>query len=230
MDPSKGSSCVTSPRAVRSSDGQRAASPSPRIAGASYALRSSQHYGAAMAGLTKEEQKLLETVVGRRLGVRSDAQVLVAAYLNAMARNAYSRTVESGPVPTSLVAERSAILIEISRQLGRVVEDFEIQALFRVAPPQARSMRTTLLATYSDDADALTLAWSMRGAQQLGRINVDGLNGTKVRLESEDRRDALVAYARRTGVEVGVVTDDDAHPWAVVLGDGFPKADLPAKR
>lgn len=183
-----------------------------------------------MAGLTKEEQGLLERVVGRRLGVRSDAPVLVDAYLNAMARNAYSRTVESGPVPTSLVTERSAILIEISRQLGRVIEDFEIQALFRVTAPQARSMRTTLLATYSDDADALTLAWSMRGARQLGRLTVDDLNGTKVRLESEDRRDALIAYAGRAGVEVRVITDDEAHPWAVVLGDAFPKADLPAKK
>jgi hypothetical protein len=183
-----------------------------------------------MTGLTKDERALLETVVGRRLGARSDAKVVVGAYLDAMARNAFSRTVEPGPVPTSLVAERSAILIEISRQLGRVIEDFEIQAIFRVAPPQARSMRTTLLATYSDDADALTLAWSMLGARQLGRLSVDGLNGTKVMLESEDRRDALLAYARRAGVEARVVTDDAAHQWAVVLGDDFPKADLPAKK
>jgi hypothetical protein len=116
-----------------------------------------------MAGLTKDEQGLLETVVGRRVGVRSDGKVLVDAYLTAMARNAYARTVESGPVPTSLVTERSAILIEISRQLGRVIEDFEIEALFRVTPTQARSIRSTLLATYSDDADTLTLTWSMRG-------------------------------------------------------------------
>lgn len=184
-----------------------------------------------MAGLTKDEQSRLETVVARRLGVRSNAKVLVAAYLDAMERNAYSRTVESGPVPTSLVAERSAILVEISRQLGRVIEDFEIQALFRVTPRQAGSMRATLLATYSDDADALTLAWSMRGAWRLKRrLTVDGLNGTKVVLESEDRRDALVAYAGRTGVEVRVITDDDAHPWAVVLGDDFPKADLPPEQ
>jgi hypothetical protein len=186
-------------------------------------------YGADMAGLTDEERRQLEIIVGRRLGARSDAKVVVGAYLDAMARNAFSRTVESGPVPTSLVAERSAILIEISRQLGRVIEDFEIQALLRVAPSQARSMRATLLATYSDDADSLTLAWSMRGARQLGRLTVDGLNGTSVALDSEDRRDALFAYAGRTGVEVRVVTNDDAHPWAVVLADAFPKADLPPK-
>jgi hypothetical protein len=183
-----------------------------------------------MAGLTDDERAQLETVVGRRLGARSDATIVVTAYLNAMARSAFSRTVESGPVPTSLVAERSAILIEISRQLGRIIEDFEIQALFRVAPPLARSMRTTLLATYSDDADALTVKWLMRGARQLDRVTVDGLNGTKVALNSEDRRDALIAYAGRTGVEVRVVTDDNAHKWAVVLADDFPKADLPRKR
>jgi hypothetical protein len=31
-------------------------------------------------------------------------------------------------------------------------------------------------------------------------------------------------------VDVRVITDDEAHPWAVVLGDDFPKADLPAKK
>ncbi|MGO4362278.1 hypothetical protein [Terrabacter sp. RAF57] len=182
-----------------------------------------------MSGLTKDELSRLETVVARRLGARSESKTLVDAYLTAMAKNAYSRTVESGPVPTSLVSERSAILIEISRQLGRVIEDFEIQALLRVTPPQARSMRSTLLATYSDDADVLTLTWSMRAAHQLGRETVDGLNGTKVSLASEDRRDALISYAERAGVAVRTITDDDAHPWAVVLGDDFPKADLPPK-
>jgi hypothetical protein len=183
-----------------------------------------------MAGLKSEERKQLEVVVGRRLGARADAKVVVAAYLDAMARSAYARTVDPGPVPTSLVAERSAILIEISRQLGRVIEDYEIQALFRVAPAQARSMRTTLLATYGDDTDALTLAWSMLGARNLGRMKFDDLNGTKVALDSEDRRDALMGYTGRIGVEVRVVTDDAAHPWSIVVADDFPKADLPPKR
>lgn len=182
-----------------------------------------------MASLTRDERNRLEAVVGRRLGARADAKVVVSAYLDAMARSAFARTVNPGPVPTSLVAERSAILIEISRQLGRVIEDYEIQALFRVAPAQAKSMRTTLLATYSDDTDALALAWSMLGARNLGRMKVDDLSGTKVALDSEDRRDSFIAYAGRIGVAVRVVTDDSAHPWSIVVADEFPKADLPPK-
>lgn len=182
-----------------------------------------------MGGLTAEQQKKLEAVVARRLGARSDGQALVSAYLDAMAQNAYARTVETGPVPTSLIAERSAILIEISRQLARVIEDFEIQALFRVAPSQARSMRTTLLATYSDDADALTLAWAKIGARQLKRVEIDGLAGPKCVFESEDRRNAFTDFLARSGIDYRVITDDDAHPWAVVVSDNLPSSDLPPR-
>jgi hypothetical protein len=182
-----------------------------------------------MGGLTTEQRKKLEAVVARRLGARSDGSALVVAYLDAMAQNGYARTVETSPVPTSLVAERSAILIEISRQLGRVVEDFEIQALFRVARPQARSMRTTLLATYSDDADALTLAWAKVGARQLKRVEIDGLAGAKCVFESEDRRDAYTDYLARSGIAFRLITDDEAHLWAIVVSDDLPTSDLPPK-
>lgn len=182
-----------------------------------------------MGGLTAEQKKKLESVVARRLGARSDGRALVYAYLDAMAQNAYARTVESGPVPTSLVAERSAILIEISRQLGRVIEDFEIQALLRVPPPHARSMRTTLLATYSDDANALTLAWAKVGSRQLKRVEIDGLAGPKCVFESEDRRNAYTDFLARSGIDYRLITDDDAHPWSVVVSDDLPSSDLPPK-
>jgi hypothetical protein len=180
-----------------------------------------------VAGLTPEERARLEQVVARRVGARSKAKDLVAAYLDAMARHAFAHTTDAGPVPTSLTAERSAILIEISRQLHRVIEDFEIQALLRVSATQARSMRTTLLATYSDDADDLTLEWSLRDARTGRRRKVDSFTGTEIFLDSEDRRDAFVAYARRNGVPVEVVLGDDARPWQIVVGDAFPKDQLP---
>jgi len=180
-----------------------------------------------MAGLTPEERQHLEGIVGRRLGVRSDAKTLVASYLDAMERNAYARTVEVGPVPTSLTAERSAVLIEISRQLKRVIEDFEIQALFRVTAAQAKAMRTTLLATYSDDADDLTLDWSLIGARNRGRRRVDAFTGTAVEFTAEDRQNAFAAAAQRVGVRVARVVGDQAMPWLLVVGDEFPQAKLP---
>ncbi len=144
-----------------------------------------------MVGLSGEELVRLEAVIARRVGVRCDPKKLVEAYLAALAASGFRRTVGDGPVPTSLTAERSLVLIEVSRQLGRVIEDFEIQALFRVSQSTARSMRTTLLATYSDDTDALTLDWSLRGARQDGREKTAEFTGTAIVLTSEDRRDAL---------------------------------------
>lgn len=185
-------------------------------------------YLLGMAGLTATERERLEDVVGRRIGYRADAKTLVAAYLAAMERNAFARTVEVGPVPTSLTAERSAVLIEISRQLKRVIEDFEIQALFRVTAAQARSMRTTLLATYSDDADDLTIDWSLIGAKNRGRRHGDAFTGTAIEFTAEDRRDAFVASAQRVGVHVELVLGEPSKPWMLIVGDEFPSQKLPS--
>lgn len=180
-----------------------------------------------MAGLTAEQRQVLEDVVGRRIGYRGDAKTLVVAYLAAMEQNAFARTVQVGPVPTSLTAERSAVLIEISRQLHRVIEDFEIQALFRVTAAQARSMRTTLLATYSDDADDLTIDWSLAGAKNRGRRRGDTFAGTAIEFSAEDRRDAFLAAAQRVGIHVEVVLGEASRPWLLLVGDEFPAAKLP---
>ena len=180
-----------------------------------------------MTGLTDAERRQLEQVVARRVGARSDAKQLVAAYLDAMVRNAFDRTTDDSPVPTSLTSERSLILIEISRQLNRVIEDFEIQALFRVPLASARAMRTTLLATYADDADKLTLAWSLREARTAGRRRATGFIGTVIVFESEDRRDAFIDNVERSGVDVEVILGDAAKPWQVVVGDAFAQDLLP---
>jgi hypothetical protein len=182
-----------------------------------------------MAGLTDAERRELVSVVARRLGRRGSADTLVTAYLDAMARNAYDRTVQAAPVPTTITAERSAILIEISRGLGRVIEDFEIQALLRVSQPQARAMRNNLIATYSDYADQLTVSWATSDARQAGRVKGSDFTGTVVVFDTEDKRDALVAYARRLGAGVEVLLGEATTPWRALFSDDFPADRLPKK-
>lgn len=170
----------------------------------------------------------LTRVVSARLGKRSDGEELVKAYLDALLWSGVTRTTVAGPVPTSLVAERAALLIEVSRQLGRLIEDFEIQALFRLPRSSAGSLAKMLMATYTDDADQLLLAWSLRGAKQGERTEEDFL-GTEIRFTAANRRDAFIALQERSGIRVQAVRGDPERPWLVIVGDEFPTKDLPPR-
>jgi hypothetical protein len=183
-----------------------------------------------MGELEETERIELERVVARRIGARGDASGLVNAYLIASRNHAYARTVQAGPVPTSLTVERCGLLLEISKALGRVVEDFEIEALFRISRPQARTMRTTLLATYSDTTDDLTVDWSLIGARRGARTKATSFTGTAIRMSSEEKRDAFVSQMGRWGVETEQIYDDAKSPWKLIVGDEFPPDRLPPLR
>jgi hypothetical protein len=180
-----------------------------------------------MGGLTGDERRRLQEAIARRLGARSDAAKVTTAYLDAMSHYAYARTAGSGPVPTSLTSERSEILLEICRQLDRMIEDFEIQALFRVTATQARAIRAALQAAHSDDANELDLNWSLRGAKNTKRRKGDSFTGEVIVFAAEDRMDAFVAYAERAGIEIEVVRGEADKPWQVIVGEGFPRDRLP---
>jgi hypothetical protein len=181
-----------------------------------------------MGGLEPAERKRLEETVAARVGARSaDAGALTAAYLDAMERNAYRRTMGPGPVPTSLTSERSEMLFEICVQLERVIEDFEIQALFRVTATQARAMRKTLLATHSDEANRLDRAWSLVGATTAARRKGRTVTGEVIVFKDEDRQHAFIAYAERIGIAVEPVLGEGDKPWQVIVSDDYPADRLP---
>ncbi|MFB2554283.1 hypothetical protein [Herbiconiux liangxiaofengii] len=183
-----------------------------------------------MGELNEQDRQKLHTAFARRLGARRDATELVEAYLVAAQRHAFSRTVQAGPVPTSLTVERSGLLLEISQELGRVIDDVEIEALFRVSRSQARTMRTTLLASYSDITDDLTVDWALNDAHRNGRKTVGEVNGTVIRFSSEQKRDAFVSQMDRSGIDTEMVHDDEKAPWAVVVSDAFPRNRLPKSK
>ena len=182
----------------------------------------------AMVGLTSADRTELRDAIKRRLGVRPGAAQLTEAYLNGAQRHALSRTIADGPVPTSLNVERSGLLLEVSRELQRVIEDYEIEALFRVSRSQARSMRTTLLATYSDAVDPMTMTWSLTEATRGKRTKGRRVAGETIGFDSGQKRDAFVACLERSGYEVEILHDDETR-WQVIVGYQFPRAQLPKK-
>jgi hypothetical protein len=181
-----------------------------------------------MGGLAPEERRRLEAVVAARIGARSDsAAALTAAYLDAVERHAFSRTVGPGPVPTSLTSERAELLFEICIRLERVIEDFEIQALFRVTVTQARAMRRMLLATHTDEANRLDHAWSLVGARRDGRRKGAKVTGEVIVFDDKDRRNAFTAFAARTGIQFERVLGDGEKPWQVIVADDYRTDRLP---
>lgn len=181
-----------------------------------------------MGEIVADERAKLSKTIARRLGTRGDAATLADAYLTAAQRHALARTTEVGPVPTSLTVERSGLLLEISRELGRVIDDSEIEALFRVPRSQARSMRTTLLATYSDITDELSLKWALLDAKNDGRKTVDRVNGTALRFETEGQRDTFISQTKRMGYSTAKILGDATVEWGVVVDDDFRHDSMPA--
>jgi hypothetical protein len=180
-----------------------------------------------MGEIVAEERATLSKTIERRLGTRGDPSELAKAYLIAAQRHALARTTEVGPVPTSLTVERSGLLLEISRELGRVIDDSEIEALFRVPRSQARSMRTTLLATYSDITDELSLKWALLDAKNDGRKTVDHVNGTALRFETEGQRDAFISQTKRMGYATAKILGDATVEWGLVVADDFHHISMP---
>lgn len=177
--------------------------------------------------ISASERTEFENTLARRLGRRGNGAELATASLVAAQRHLIHRAQQLGPVPTTLTVERSAVLVEISKALGRVVEDYEIEALFRVTASQARAMRLTLLASYADVTDELTIRWALVDATTGERRSTETFTGPQIEFASEDRLRAFVSQMRRAGIDVEVVHDEEATPWLVVVGDDFPENQLP---
>jgi pimeloyl-ACP methyl ester carboxylesterase len=171
----------------------------------------------------------LERVIKNRVGRRSDGGELARAYADGAAQHALNSAMGSGPVPTSLPAERAALMIEVSRKLGRLVEDYEIEALLRLTSGLAKSVRRTLVATYTDIAAELLETWSLKGSRARGRLKGDDFAGEAISFADEDRRDAFVEAQEKVGIPVQVVHGDADSPWMVIVGDEFPADRLPGK-
>lgn len=159
----------------------------------------------------------LEAAIGRRLGQRGNASQLADAYLSGVEAYAIERTTANGPVPTSLPVERAAMLFEVCQKLGRVIEDYEIEALLRLPPALAKAVRRTLLATYPDSTNSLIVAWAIQGAKYRGKFELDFV-GHKIQFADSDRRDGYKEVKQREGIKVQDIVDEQ-HPWSALVDE-----------
>ena len=157
-----------------------------------------------------------------RLGPSADADALAKAYMEASHSHALSRTLGTGPVASSISADRADLMINVSRELGRLVDRSEIEALLRIPAAAAASVLKLMVATYTDDAGPLQIAWCLQGAYSDG-VGTHGpiADGSRVVLADRDRLEGLLESLHRDGVNVVAKTDEPELRNLVVIDAGF---------
>lgn len=109
-----------------------------------------------------------------------------------------------------------------SRELGRLVDRSEIEALLRVPAAAAGSVLKLMIATYTDDAGPLQIAWCLQGAYSDG-VGTHGpiTDGNRVVLADRDRLESLVESLHRDGVNAVAKTDEPELRNLVVVDANF---------
>ncbi len=143
----------------------------------------------------------LDSALLRRLPTASATlrSSLAKAYQDGVLRHAVERTTGSGPIPTTLSAERADLLAFVSRALGRLLTEDEVAALLRIPTATARSLRKVMLAVY-DDLPALGLQTAFDGANRVGRGSQGDVNdGYRVKFSSEEKLEIAEVELARQG-------------------------------
>jgi hypothetical protein len=142
-----------------------------------------------------------------------DAKTLVDAALQAAIDQTLDTIMGSGPVPSAMTATRAEGLRYVCLQAGRVLTQREVGVLFRTTPSNARSILTTMSATY-EQALHHQFVTEMRGAatvEQIGTLD-QGLRWS-VRFSQRAAFDTARAELERLGL-LKLATFDDAA-WTV---------------
>lgn len=136
---------------------------------------------------------------------------LAKAYRDGVAAHAIERTTGTGPVPSTLSAERAELLAHVSRNLGQLLSEVEIGALLRIPTTAAKSLRKTMLAVY-DDLPLLSLKSAFIGAIRDGRGTAGEIkDGYRVKFASAEKLEIARAELARQGFLWELVTSSGSQ-------------------
>lgn len=95
----------------------------------------------------------------------AESDPLVAALLLAAQDQLLETITGSGPVPSNMVAARAELLYYACLRAGRILEQREVEVLFRTLPASARAILATMHATYEEALREHFLDRMRRGAR-----------------------------------------------------------------
>jgi len=148
----------------------------------------------------------------KRLGLligtaETEAGSLVDAAIAGATDHALELIVGSGPVPTSLTATRADQLRFVCKRAGRLLTQREVEILFRVTSAAARSILTTMLATYEESLRDQFLVRMRTDATVTASGSDDaGLEWT-LRFTESNTHAAAVTEAKRNGLGKSLVEE-----------------------
>ena len=94
-----------------------------------------------------------------------EVESLVDALMKAAQDQLLETITGSGPVPSNMVAARAELLYYSCVRMGRILEQREVEVLFRTLPTNARSIMATMHATYEEALREQFLERMRRGAR-----------------------------------------------------------------
>jgi hypothetical protein len=103
---------------------------------------------AAMPGADTRKTEAVERLVDLAGLSKSEAESVVDAAVRGAEDQAFETIVGAGPLPSSLAAFRAQQLHYACLNAKRILSQREVEVLFRATPTQARTIMTTMNATY----------------------------------------------------------------------------------
>jgi hypothetical protein len=165
----------------------------------------------------------IDSALARRLpSMDLDARRrLATAYLDAAVQHAAERTVGTGPIPTTLSAERAALIAYVSRKFERLLSEDEISALLRIPTSTARSVRRTMLAVY-DDLPNLALKAAFTRAVRDGRGSQGEVkDGYRVKFSTRENMQITFSELQRQGYLCEVMESTGSRH-VLLIDSSFP--------
>ncbi len=170
----------------------------------------------------------------------TEAQDLVKSLLSAAQDQLLETITGSGTVPSKMVAVRAELLFHACVRARRILEQREVEVLFRTLPADARAILANMHATYEEALRGQFLERMRRGARVAGagtdrtglRWVITFSDGANFQTAWDEIQrigfgDDAVPNSRARTIDIPQATTVNGEPLEPLVALGLPRPDVP---